>query len=78
MPAWTGGVFPDVPFMDRMTITFVLIIVIMILMSLLKPEENSGERLVNTDRSMFKVSGAFIAGSVLIVGILTALYTVFW
>jgi SSS family solute:Na+ symporter len=77
LPTWTGGAFPDVPFMDRMTITFVLIIVIMIVLSLLKPE-NSPERLVNTDRSMFKVSGAFIAGSVLIVGILTALYTVFW
>jgi len=78
LPAWSNGAFPDFPFMDRMTITFVLIIAIMIVVSLLGTKQNSGSVLAKIEASMFKVSGPFIAGSVLIVGILTALYTVFW
>jgi SSS family solute:Na+ symporter len=78
IPTWTGGAFPNFAFMDRMTITFVLIIAIMTVMSLAWPEKGTGERLAPIRASMFRVSGGFIAGSVLIVGILTALYTIFW
>jgi SSS family solute:Na+ symporter len=78
LPGLTNGAFPDFPFMDRMTITFVLIVVIMVLISLAKPEKGSGERLEEFDPSVFRVSGGFIAGSLLIVGVLTALYTLFW
>lgn len=78
MPLWSAGSFPDFPFMDRMTITFVLIIAIMIVISVVKPEKGTGERLVEFDASLFRVSPGFIAASVLIVGILTALYTAFW
>lgn len=78
MPAWTNGAFPDYPFLDRMTITFVLIIVVMVLMSLLKPPQQGREQPVIIDQSMFRVSPVFMIGSVIIVGILAALYTVFW
>lgn len=78
MPLWSAGSFPDFPFMDRMTITFVLIIAIMIVISVVKPEKGTGERLAEFDASLFRVSPGFIAASVLIVGILTALYTAFW
>jgi len=77
LPVWTNGWFPDFPFLDRMTITFVLIIVIMIIMSILKPELKP-KRLVEIDVKMFKVNPGFIFGSLIIVGILIALYTVFW
>ncbi len=77
LPGWTNGWFPDYPFLDRMTITFVLIIVIMIIMSILKPELKP-KRLVEIDVKMFKVNPGFIFGSLIIVGILIALYTVFW
>ena len=33
LPVMTNGAFPDFPFLDRMTITFVLIIVVMVTMS---------------------------------------------
>jgi SSS family solute:Na+ symporter len=78
LPAWTAEAFPNFAFMDRMTITFVLIIVIMTIMSLLWPEKGTGERLEPIHPSLFRVSGTFIAGSVLIMGVLTALYTIFW
>lgn len=78
LPAWTYGAFPDYPFLDRMTIVFIFLIVLMILMSLLDPKSKMQERKLVINRQMFICSPGFIAGSVLIVGILTALDTVFW
>jgi SSS family solute:Na+ symporter len=77
LPAWTNGCFPDFPFLDRMTIAFGLIIIVMTLMSLLRPRSNEGKTMI-IDKSMFRVSPGFLAGSILICGILVALYTVFW
>src|SRR6476469_309480 len=34
LPVWTNGVFPDYPFLDRMSIVFVIIVVLMIVISL--------------------------------------------
>lgn len=77
LPAWTGGWFPDYPFLDRMSITFVLILIIMVIMSLVKPAQNQ-KQLVDVDVKLFQVSPGFIFGSAIIIGILIALYTVFW
>jgi solute:Na+ symporter, SSS family len=77
LPDWTNGAFPDYPFLDRMTITFVTIVIIMIAMSLLNPKKHD-EHVIEVDTSMFKVSQGFVIGSVIICGILAALYTVFW
>jgi SSS family solute:Na+ symporter len=78
LPYWTDGYFPDYPFLDRMTIVFVTLIVLMIVMSLMDKESKTQPRIIEIDPAMFKSTPGFIAGSVLIVGILTALYTVFW
>jgi SSS family solute:Na+ symporter len=75
LPALTNGAFPDYPFLDRMSITFVLILVVMVAMSLMKKEEVNS---VQIDKSMFRVTPAFAIYSIIILGILTALYTVFW
>ena len=77
LPVWTNGWFPDYPFLDRMSITFVLIIGIMVIMSLVKPEVNP-KRIIEVDPKLFKVNPGFIFGSLIIIGILIALYTVFW
>jgi SSS family solute:Na+ symporter len=78
LPAWTNGVFPDYPFLDRMTITFFSIAIIMILISLLNPKSEKDSHTIEMDKSMFRVSPGFIFGSIIIGGILAALYTVFW
>ena len=77
LPVWTNGWFPDYPFLDRMSITFVLIIFIMVIMSMVKPEVNP-KRIIEVDPKLFKVNPGFIFGSLIIIGILIALYTVFW
>lgn len=78
LPQWTNGAFPDYPFLDRMTITFVAISGIMIIMSLVKPRAATDKHNIEMDTSLFRVSPAFVIGSVIICGILAALYTVFW
>lgn len=78
LPVWTNGGFPDYPFLDRMTITFFVIVAMMVSMSLLKPNKPGDTHTIEVDKSMFKVSTGFIIGSIIICGILAALYTVFW
>ncbi|MES2893102.1 MAG: sodium/sugar symporter [Bacteroidota bacterium] len=78
LPVWTNGWFPDYPFLDRMTIDFVLIVVIMVIMSLVNPRKATDTHEIEVDTSMFKITPSFAIGSIIICGILAALYTVFW
>lgn len=77
LPSWTGGAFPDYPFLDRMGIVFVVITITMLLISHLGPKPQK-EHLIEVDTKMFRVSPGFIIASIVICGILAALYTVFW
>ncbi len=78
LPSWTNGAFPDYPFLDRMSITFVLIIAAMIGISLLKPQKHPSSKLLEIDTSMFRVSRGFAFGSLIILGLLATLYIYFW
>jgi SSS family solute:Na+ symporter len=78
LPYWSSGAFPDYPFLDRMTITFVTIVIIMVAMSYAKPRAVTDTHEIVIDNSMFKVRNDFVIGSVIICGILIALYTAFW
>jgi len=68
------------PFLDRMTIAFFIIVFLMVAISLLRPEskEQHETHTIEVDTAMFKVSSEFIIGSFIICGVLVALYTVFW
>mgnify|MGYP003594051531 FL=1 len=78
LPTWTNGAFPNYPFLDRMTITFFAVSLIMITVSLIWPKKDKDKHSIEVDRSMFKVNPFFVIGSVIICGILAALYTIFW
>jgi len=78
LPSLTNGAFPDYPFLDRMSITFVFIIVVMVAMSLLAPQKHKSSLLVEIDTRMFRVSKEFAFGSAIIIVLLTALYIYFW
>lgn len=77
LPVWTHGSFPDYPFLDRMTIDFVMITIVMIVISL-STKKPTKEHTIEVDTSMFRISRSFAVGSVIICGVLTALYTIFW
>ena len=78
LPSWSKGMFPDYPFLDRMTITFFAVAIIMIVISLARPKSEKDVHSIVMDTSSFKVSKGFVFGSVIICGILAALYSVFW
>lgn len=78
LPVWTSGWFPDYPFLDRMTITFVTVAVVMLLISWLFPQKENEKAIIEVDLKWFRVNTGFVIGSVIILGILAALYTVFW
>ncbi|SDF97492.1 sodium/sugar symporter [Chitinophaga filiformis] len=78
------GVY-EIPFLDRMGIVFGVCVVGMIIISLLGPAPGkvtaagtSGSHALEVDSSMFKPSLAFTVIALIICGILTALYTIFW
>lgn len=71
------GVY-EIPFLDRMTIVFVVLVALMVIITLTDSNSKLQKRVIEIDRSLFKSSPALIAGSVIIMGVLAALYTVFW
>lgn len=78
LPDWTGGMFPVYPFLDRMFITFWIVLFIMILISLMTPSSVQRKEILPFEKSMLEVKPAFIIGSITILGILAALYTVYY
>jgi SSS family solute:Na+ symporter len=78
LPQWTNNAFPIFPFLDRMSITFGLIVVVMIAISLSHSKNENNNNAIEVDTAMFKVTPGFLISSIVITGILAALYTVFW
>ena len=78
LPDWTGGMFPVYPFLDRMFITFWIVLFLMIIISLLTPASVQRKEILPFEKSMLEVKPAFIIGSILVLGILAALYTVYY
>lgn len=71
------GVF-EIPFLDRMGFVFMLCIIGMAIITNIDQRRGVKSNGLEIDRSMFKLSPSFMAISLLILGIITALYTMFW
>jgi solute:Na+ symporter, SSS family len=71
------GVF-EIPFLDRMGFVFLICIVGMILISLWDKKRGIKTNGLEVDRSMFKMNNSFAVGVLIVVGVLAALYTIFW
>lgn len=78
LPTLTNGWFEAIPFLNRMSWVFIVIILLMIVVTLSDPKSKNNPQGLEIDRSMFKVTPTFAVSSVIICGILAALYTVFW
>ncbi|MDX2303169.1 MAG: sodium/solute symporter [Microscillaceae bacterium] len=68
----------SIPFINRMGICFVILSVILVIVSLMAKENKHKTQQVETSPELFKTSTAFNLMSVLILGILAAIYTIFW
>jgi len=78
LPVWTNGAFPDLAFLDRMSVVFVILVFLMIIITLQDIKSKNKPVLIKVDVTQFRCTPGFITGSVIIVGILTFLYAVFW
>ncbi|MEI6950789.1 sodium transporter, partial [Paraflavisolibacter sp. H34] len=71
------GVY-EIPFLDRMGIVFVLCLAGMGIISIIEHLNGREPRGLEVDRRLFRPSPSFAAGSLIICGILAALYTIYW
>ncbi|NII82363.1 MULTISPECIES: sodium/sugar symporter [unclassified Pedobacter] len=78
LPTIASGAIAPIPFLNRMSWVFVIILGLMVLVTLTDPKSKDNPQGLEIDSSMFKVTPAFTIASVIICGILAALYTVFW
>ena len=72
-----AGIY-EIPFLDRMGIVFVFCIVGMLLISILETRSGVVPKGLEVDRKMFRVHPGFLAGTIIIVGLLVAIYAMFW
>ena len=68
----------EIPFLDRMGFVFVICMISMIVISLIDASRGKKTNGLEVDASMFKTTNGFAVGALIIIGILTALYTVFY
>lgn len=73
----SSGIY-EIPFMDRMLIVFVICIIGMYFISTAENRKGIVPKGLEVDTKMFNVSSSFAAGSLIIILMLVALYTVFW
>ncbi len=80
IPLSTAGklLAPQVPFLDRMGIIFIILAIVIIVVTLADPKSKNNPKGLEIDSDMFKPGNSFIIGSILLCGVLAALYTIFY
>jgi len=70
--------FPDLPFLDRMGIVFLVLAALMIIISLIEGKGKDHPKSIDINAELFSTSTGFKIGAILIAGIIAGLYTIFW
>ncbi|MCY7351213.1 MAG: hypothetical protein LH606_11180 [Cytophagaceae bacterium] len=78
LPEPTNGAIAPIPFLDRMSWVFVLLLLVMAVLTLADSESRTNPKGLTIDTKLFRVTPGSAVASVLICGILAGLYTVFW
>jgi len=73
-----GSQVYEIPFLDRMGFVFIISIVCMVIISLYENKRGVKTKGLEVDSKMFRMSPGFLVGSLIVCGVLTALYTIFW
>jgi SSS family solute:Na+ symporter len=71
------GVY-EIPFLDRMGFVFILCVIGMSIITNIENRKGVKPNGLEVDPSMFRMSPGFAAGALIVTGILTALYSVYW
>jgi SSS family solute:Na+ symporter len=68
----------EIPFLDRMGFVFLFCAIGMIIISLIENKRGVQPKGLEVDTKMFKTTPGFAVGALIIIGILIALYTIYW
>jgi SSS family solute:Na+ symporter len=72
------GTVYEIPFLDRMAFVFILCVIGMMIISMYENAKGVKPKGLEIDASMFKTSTSFTIGSLIIIGLLVALYTAYY
>ena len=72
-----GGVY-EIPFLDRMGFVFLFCILGMYIISMIENSKGLRPTGLEVDTTMFKTTTGFAVGSVIIIGVLVAIYGIYW
>lgn len=78
MSAAFKWITPGLPFLDRMGLVFLILVVLMVIISLADPRSKDNPKGIDIDPELLKTSTEFKLGALVICLILAALYTIFW
>ncbi|QPH38332.1 sodium/sugar symporter [Pedobacter endophyticus] len=72
-----AGIY-EIPFLDRMGFVFIFCILGMVIISLFENKNGVNPKGLEIDAKMFKTTTGFAVGALIVVGLLVALYSVYW
>lgn len=73
----TEGIY-EIPFIDRMGFVFLICIIGMYFISIYETRRGVQTNGLEIDAKMFKMSPGFIVGSLIVLSVIAAFYTIFW
>lgn len=73
-----GSMLYEIPFIDRMGFVFVFCIIGMYIISILESRKVVHDKGLEIDVKMFKTSRGFAVGALIIIGLIVALYSIYW
>lgn len=68
----------EIPFIDRMGFVFLFCLAGMIIISLVQHKDDAESKGLEIDAKMFKTTTGFAVGALLILGLIVALYGIYW
>jgi SSS family solute:Na+ symporter len=72
------GQLEHLPFLHRMGWVFLILVGLMVVVSLLDKRGQQNVRSIEVHPSMFRTSQSFTIGMMIVLGVIAALYTIFW
>ncbi|HEY1063618.1 MAG TPA: sodium/sugar symporter [Daejeonella sp.] len=73
----SAGVY-EIPFIDRMGFVFIICVLVMYLISIYENRNGIIPNALKVDSSMFRTTPGFAVGALFIIGIIAALYGIYW
>jgi SSS family solute:Na+ symporter len=68
----------EIPFIDRMGFVFLICVIVMYFISIYENRRGVKPNGLEVDSSMFKTNPSFTVGALIVIGIIVALYSIYW